>query len=582
ACAAPCGAIVTVLINTCRVPPLLAEYWLVIMVSSVAEVRALEAANAGKPSTVVALKAVGVTRCLVHPLELNLPLPDILVKAVVNVLRVGPRGIAFHRATVLQKLLSRAASLKDRELELHSGLHPDLRKVLAGKNTILWEQLLKETQFPDPGLIDEVRGGFELVGPANCSGAFPMAYKPPQGDGVADAELWSQTLGEVEQGWIDGPYWGESEVSERLGSAEWMCTRRFPIVQGPKVRITDDCLQSGLNSAYAAYNKLRLMDADAFISLVLLLIRCSHQPGSMIRPGEQLVVKRHPDWGDGLDLLGKTLDLSAAYKQLGCRPDTKFNRVLVAWSPERRSPAFFVSTALMFGATSAVCSFNRCSASLWHLAVTMGSVCCTVYFDDFPCAEPSASAGSAQDFMTFTLLGIELSLTTADQGILKVRNKPDRVVELRAELDRLLSQGYMKRSEASSLHGRLNFAQGGGQRGDAMADDFKLVVGYIAACFATDSPRVIHALDSRFAIKLFTDGAWDNRIAGAGAVLQYSPDHGPKVAEVIVPGCLIEHWGRRGSTQLISQLELSPVLVSLNRWGPELAGRRILVFIDNN
>ena len=107
-----------------------------------------------------------------------------------------------------------------------------------------------------------------------------MAYKPPQqsvgklmqqalwrrkntvskckptGDKSADEELWTQTLGEVDQGWIDGPYWDEHAVSDRLGTDDWMCTRRFPIVQGPKVRIIDDCLQSGLNSAYATYNKL--------------------------------------------------------------------------------------------------------------------------------------------------------------------------------------------------------------------------------------------------------------------------------------------------------------------------------------
>ena len=378
-----------------RAPPLLAEYWLVapgdcvppswpqrppprhalfpkmgdevVIVSSIADVLALEDKYACKPSTVVAVKAEGATgtepmvgvlrrpaqtmvatRCLAHPLELNLPLPDVnvLVKAVVNVLRAGPRGIAFYRTTVLQKLMARAESLVDRERALHSGLHPDLRTVLAGKNTILWEQLLKENHFPDPGLIDEVRSGFELVGPANCSGAFPMAYKPPQqsvgklmqqalwrrkntvskckptGDKSADEELWTQTLGEVEQGWIDGPYWDEHGVSDRLGIDDWMCTRRFPIVQGPKVRIIDDCLQSGLNSAYATYNKLRLMDADAFISLVLLIVKCSHQTGSriMLDSGEELTVKRHPDWGGGLDLLGKTLDLSSAYKQLGCRP----------------------------------------------------------------------------------------------------------------------------------------------------------------------------------------------------------------------------------------------------------------------
>ena len=290
----------------------------------------------------------------------------------------------------------------------------------------------------------------------------------------------------MEQGWIDGPYWDEGEVSSRLDSDDWMCTRRFPIVQGPKVRIIDDCLQSGLNSAYAAYNKLRLMDADAFISLVLLIIKCSRHPGSklVLDSGEVLDVRRHPGWGDGLDLLGKTLDLASAYKQLGCKPETTFNRVLVAWCPEKQKPAFFITTALMFGATSAVFSFNRCSASLWYLAVSIGSVCCTVYFDDFPCAEPSASSGSAQDFLvgllstclgwqvalqpkknlpfskTFTLLGVELALAEADQGILTVRNKPDRVKELRADLSRLLEQGFITRAEASSLHGRLNFAQG--------------------------------------------------------------------------------------------------------------------------
>ncbi|CAE7892922.1 unnamed protein product [Symbiodinium necroappetens] len=528
-------------------------------------------------------------------MELHLPVPDLLVKAVVNVLRVGPAHLAFHRTSVLQKLVARSQGLLERERELHAAMHPDLQKVLAGKNTLLWEQLLREYDFPDPGLVEEVRQGFELVGPANCSGVFPKSYKPPQqsagklmqqslwrrkntvskcrptGDSDADAELWSQTLQEVEQGWIDGPFWEEDEVTSRLGSNEWMCTRRFPIVQGPKVRIIDDCLQSGLNSAYAAYNKLRLMDADAFISLVLLIIKCSRQPGSklVLDSGEVLGVRRHPGWGEGLDLLGKTLDLASAYKQLGCRPETTFNRVLVAWCPDKQRPAFFVSTALMFGATSAVFSFNRCSASLWHLAVSMGSVCCTVYFDDFPCVEPSASSGSAQDFLvgllstclgwqvalqpkknlpfakTFTLLGVELSLAKADQGILTVRNKPDRVKELRADLSRL-------------------------------------VVGYIAACFAADAPREIHALDDRFAIKLFTDGAWDNAVAGAGAVLQYSAEEGPLVAEILVPECLLSHWARGGKTQLISQLELFPVLVSLATWGPSLAGRRILCFIDNN
>ncbi|OLP76427.1 hypothetical protein AK812_SmicGene43640 [Symbiodinium microadriaticum] len=90
----------------------------------------------------------------------------------------------------------------------------------------------------------------------------------------------------------------------------------------------------------------------------------------------------------------------------------------------------------------------------------------------------------------------------------------------------------------------------------------------------------IHALDDRFAIKLFTDGAWDNGVAGAGAVLQSTADGAPVVAEIQVPEYLLSHWARGGQMQLISQLELFPVLVALATWGPEFAGRRIICFMD--
>ena len=247
------------------------------------------------------------------------------------------------------------------------------------------------------------------------------------------------------------------------------------MIQGPKIKVIDDCLQSGVNSAYTAFNKLKLMDADAFISLVLLILQAAAEPRSylVLESGERVDVRKHHAWGEGLGLLGKTLDLASAYKQLGCRPETKFNRVLVAWSPEFQKPAFFVSTALMFGATSSVYSFNRCSASLWHILTSLGNVCCAVFFDDFPCLEPRASAESAEHFMiqclsllgwkvalqpkknqpfasTFALLGVQVSLEESDAGTFTVGNKPDRLLELRAELGRLLDQGFLMRSEASA------------------------------------------------------------------------------------------------------------------------------------
>ena len=45
-------------------------------------------------------------------------------------------------------------------------------------------------------------------------------------------------------------------------------------MQNEKVRVIDDCLQSGVNTAYTTLNKLRLMDADHYISLILLVFAC--------------------------------------------------------------------------------------------------------------------------------------------------------------------------------------------------------------------------------------------------------------------------------------------------------------------
>ena len=298
-------------------------------------------------------------------------------------------------------------------------------------------------------------------------------------------------------------------------------------------------------------------------------------------------------------------------------------RVLVAWSPESKKPAFFLSTALMFGATSSVYSFNRCSASLWHILVSLGQICCTVFFDDFPCLEPSASSESADHFVIqclsllgwrvalqakknqpfssiFSLLGIQVSLEDSDKGFVRVGNKPDRLLELRAELSRLLDQGYIKRSEAAALHGRLNFAQGQfhgcplkpvmsflskvaalGWKDDSM-QEFLTAMAYWASCLATDSPRTLKVFDHSEPVRLFTDGAWESDAWGAGAVLVSGRAGTPLVAEVLVPENLVELWKSQGRAQLISQLELFPVLASLVHWGPHIAGRRVLVFVDNN
>lgn len=49
----------------------------------------------------------------------------------------------------------------------------------------------------------------------------------------------------------------------------WIVTRRVPLQQKDKMRLIEDCLSSGLNSALSAANKLRLMAVDTLVAFFL-------------------------------------------------------------------------------------------------------------------------------------------------------------------------------------------------------------------------------------------------------------------------------------------------------------------------
>ena len=199
-----------------------------------------------------------------------------------------------------------------------------------------------ETEFPDVEIVDEVMEGIRLVGTASTSQAFPRGFTAAQqsvkqlqsqavwrrrtsvgkcnssGDIEADHELWRQSLQEAEDGWLDGPFYSEDEVSHRLGLPEWICTRRFPLKQSTKVRLIDDGLESGLNSAFSCYNKLSLMDMDAVVALAHTVLHAFKDRGEFhirLSDGSHLTGRVHCSWGPKAKLLGRTLDLKSAYKQ---------------------------------------------------------------------------------------------------------------------------------------------------------------------------------------------------------------------------------------------------------------------------
>ena len=589
-----------------------------------------------------------------RPMDLQIPLPDLLLRAVATVLKLGPGAVAERRAMHCSRILNRVRELEADEKVLHEGLHQNVRSVLKGKRLLIWRELMVETGYPDLEIFEEVTEGIKLVGPAHASQAFPAGMTPAQqsvvqleaqavwrrktsigkcrssGDTAADVELWEQSLAEAEAGWIDGPFYDECEISERVKTNDWICTRRFPLQQPTKIRLIDDGLESGLNSAYSCYNKLTLMDMDAVVALANTVLQAFASNGVFrfsLSTGEFLTGKIHGGWNSDSTLLGRTLDLKAAYKQLAVNPSQGFVRVMVAYDPVKSRPAFFIFNALPFGATGSVYSFNRVAKSLWHIMVSLGGVWATQYYDDYPSVELRSLADNSRAFMEFILdalgwrfasegkkaepplpsfkvLGVVMDMSQSSVGKLVVSNKPERVDDLVQSMCEILDKGYLSGSAAASLHGQLNFAQGqyygctlkpgmvflqkvlrNGWHSD-YRQELATVVCYIVAALRTSPPRHVCATDDTRVVLAFTDGAYEPHAEGAqcssGLVIVDSACDFRCVQEVSVPSALIRHWARGGAKQLIIFLELWPILVFLSRYGRRFHNRRVVVFIDNN
>ena len=313
-------------------------------------------------------QAVDAAAQIIHPLDAHLPVPDPLIEAVFEVLSKGPTAFADHRIEQCKRILKLVSELKEEEDKLHSSMHPEVAKVLQGKRFLVWKQLLTETGYEDVQVVDETISGFPLVGPSTVSEVFPLGATPAQqsveqlkqqavwrrrstigkcgsnGDKEVDAESWRQTLDEVSEGWLSGPFYSESQVSSLLQTDEWICPRRFPLQQPGKIRLMDDGLDSGLNSAFSSFNKLQLMDMDSVVTLVNIIMQSVLQGDDQIKlrlsSGKLLEGVVHPSWKSKLVLLGRTLDLASAYKQLAVDPWVLFghlSRMILRSNDERFS-----------------------------------------------------------------------------------------------------------------------------------------------------------------------------------------------------------------------------------------------------
>eukprot|EP00435_Cladocopium_sp_Y103_P017156 s916_g4.t1 len=401
-------------------------------------------------------------------------------EAIINNVEKDPSVIARDRAIFLRKWTTRAAELAEQEKILHNQLPPHRKLILEGKRFLVLREMLREMDFPDKTIVDDIISGFDLVGQAGAEGLLPPDFQPAtlsvadlersaersnkaimhssksSGSATVDEELWRKTLEEVSKGWL--------EELEELPKDGGRVSRRFAVVQSDKVRPIDNYSESQVNNGITVTNKCTVDGVDTIAATACLFMKKMR--------------KRRKK----CSLVGRSFDLKSAYRQLAVSDESLKWARLAVYDPETKRTRCFQQYSLPFGAKSSVVAFLRCARLLQWICLKL-DVVLACYFDDFVCLSTPILARSAE--LTFetlldllgwrfdrtgekatelgssvSALGVVVNLEKIAEGLLEVQNTEKRKQDVCAQIAKALDEGVLTSQAAASLKGRLGFAEG--------------------------------------------------------------------------------------------------------------------------
>ena len=255
-----------------------------------------------------------------HPRGLDVHVDESMKKIVHLNLVEPPYVLARQRVEFLRRWTARAKELNADEEKLRGAMPEHVRKVLGQKRLVLFGEILRDLEYPDEKLIEDISSGFKLSGYMTKSNVFRARTKRPamsietlkrlgksfnsssaeslrnRQEAELEEATWKETQAELEKGWI---------FLDDSGSVDGkFLGKRFGIKQGQKIRVIDDCTCCGLNLTVGLREKFKLHSIDFLAALIGFALRAC--------PPERLP-----------SLRGRTYDLKAAYKQFAVHPQDR-------------------------------------------------------------------------------------------------------------------------------------------------------------------------------------------------------------------------------------------------------------------
>ena len=266
-------------------------------------------------------------------------------------------------------------------------------------------------------------------------------------------------------------------------------------------------------------------------------------------------------------------------------------------------------------------AFNRVSRSLWFLINRLLWIPAGVFYDDFPLFSPTAGAAEADRVVSefldalgwrhaktghkgrpfseeFEVLGMSLCLRGIAQGEVRLANKQGRVERIIDRLQEISNKGAISRQDAQVIQGLLQYASGfyAGRPLKHSSHILSKIVGGLSFsprdlsdfCMHTvsllrdEGPRILKHSMVKDIVHLWTDGSWEQGVAGIGVAAHDCLTGTGWVIEGFVPDEVLEMWKSEVGEQLICEIEMFAVLATMLEFNAYLAGRRVVWWIDND
>ena len=553
-----------------------------------------------------------------HPSHMHLGIPPALKQAIDKIARLSSSELAKIRASQSRRWLARASQLQEAEQKFKESLPLHIQQSLQNKRVLLFKEMLEASHYPDKAVADDLARGFSLVGhlalpegwapdfrPATLSLEDLVELTQESNEQVVKEvaastsfteELWQKSMEEVDKGWSEGPFSLDQAPEGAIFS------KRFAIQQGKKVRPIDDLSQSFLNACFGSEGKIELHDAETITAAILMFMRRSDA-----------------------DLVGKTIDLKSAYRQLPLSTEALRMSFVAVKCPRTGQVMLFRLLCLPFGAVAAVHSFIRISLALCHLGHFFWLLPWSSFYDDYTLLSTSTAAQSsdrsasflldllgfdfdrdgdkAQPFKShFRALGVEFNLAAEGHKTFQVGNTKERTDDLIKDLAELATSGKIGPKTWNRLRGRLHFVSSQltgrvpkrlmrriseyasaprhekGQHQSALRNCLLQLQDYISEA----RPRTLRAFSSE-TVYLFTDASQEGEAGlrmGLGAVLfnqqgnilaWFGISLPQEPAEVLVAG----------KQKVINELESLAVLLSFVLCEAFIKERHIMCYLDN-